>query len=650
MPFPNPKQVTSEDFGKDEFEILLNYIRDKVKYLKARTRGLRETLIPKWHRIYHATPAEEVATWPWPGASNLVIPIAGTFSDELLSRVMAAIYQTDPLFVVKTLGDFGSDEQGGQAQADVLEFFLQDFAYEPDELDLFRVEETLNASAIRYGTGIVKFPWEYITEKQFIYIGGGTEEGTKANYTSKDYTRRDGPHPESIPLQDWLIDQKYPNLAAADFKVHVIPYNYYQLMALKAHPEIYDPEVLDKIAGNPDPLSEVQRQIEEKREAIPYDENNMGKLFYLCECWFTYHKDDEIYRLVAYYHDQSELCAGIIFNPYPDNMEPFEDAKLAYDDNEYYGYGFCEMSEAFQREVSTTHNWRINNRHFATTGVGRIAKNSKVSSIVELFPGVLIPADKEEIEALNFGQYAMAADTQDEEWTIKLATARLGVDPAVGGTGGGIVNSKRGIYSAQGTSVAMQQSNNRNNLRSSDMKSCHVRIGRKLLTLYSHFGLGDKIRKFGNRAEVLKAALESYKNKKLGLVIKPATASVNREMEKQNDVLLSSIQARLNQWQAQVVQALVNQGCPPELKELFVDQIKASNYLFKQIYRNFGHDDASRLITVPSFLKEERINATGPTRPPRSSFGNAPQPGQTPGLVPVAGGQPISTIPTNEIQ
>lgn len=648
MTFPAPKKVTKEDFGKDEFDNLLLYIRDKVKYLMARTRGLRETLIPKWHRIYHATPAEIVATWPWPGASNLVIPIAGTYSDELLSRVMASIYQTDPLFVAKLLGDFGEptdSPNSGEAQRSMIESFLQDFSFEPEELDLYRVEETGFASAIRYGTGIFKFPWEYITEKQFVYIGGGTTPGTAGTYQSNNYVRRDGPHPEAIPLQDWLIDQKYPNLAAADFKAHVIPYNYYQLMELKAHPEIYDSAVIEKIAGNPDPLSEVQRQIEEKREAIPYDENNMGKNYYICECWFSYHKDGETYRLLAYYHDQSELVLGVLFNPYPDNMEPFEDAKLAYDDNEYFGYGFCEMSEAFQREVSTTHNWRINNRHFATTGVGRVSKNSKLSSIVELFPGVLIPADEGEVEALNFGQFAMAADTQDEQWTIQLATARLGVDPAVGGTGGGIVNSKRGIYSAQGTSVAMQQSNNRNNLRSSDMKSCHVRIGRKLLKLYSHFGLGNKIRRYGNRAETLKAALESYKNNKLGLVIKPATASINKEMEKQNDILLSTVMERLNSWMAQVVQAMVQPGCPPPLIELFQNQIQATNHLFKSIYRNFGHDDASRLIVVPSFMQKERANATG-----QSAGGIAPQQGQPPSMVPTANGATVSSIPTGEVQ
>lgn len=642
MPFPNPYKVTKENFGEDDFNTLLKFLCDKIKYLKARTRGMRDTLIPKWIRTYRGIPNEETATWPWPGASNLVIQVAATHSDELLSRVMT-MYQNDPVVVAKILGDFdeANNELGGEAQREMLEQFLTDVAYEPEELDLYRVEETGYSSAIRYGTGIFKFPWEYIVEKQYIYIGGGTEPGTKGTYQENDFVRRDGPHPEAIPLADWLIDPKFPTLAQADFKAHTIHYSYHQLENLKAHPEVYDKSVIAEILKNPDNKPEYQRQIENQKKMDMSDEGDMSKNFDIEECWFSYQKDGKVFRLIAYYHLQSELCLGIIYNPYPEMIEPFEDAKLAYDSEEYYGYGFCEMLEAYQREISTTHNWRTNSRHFATTGIGRVNKNSKLSSVIELFPGAMIPADAGEIEPLSFGVQALNYGIEDEEWTWRLAGARAGVDPATGGNGGGIVNSKRGIYSAQGTSVATQQSNNRNNLRSSDMKSCHVRIFRKLLMMYSYFGYGNKIQKYGDRVILLKKALQSYKDKKLGLVIKPVTASLNRELEKQNDILLSITLERLYQGDAQLVQALVNQGCPPELKDLFVKQLKAKNYLMKHLLRNFGHEDAARLVPVPEFLKQERENAIRGSQ--QINNGSSQQQRQPSTMVPTTNGH--STVP-----
>src|SRR5271154_7074037 len=168
--FRPPKRIDAKEFGEAEYGALLLYIEDKVKYIKAKCRGIREELMPKWVRIYRGIPSEKNKNWPWPGASNLIIQVAGTHSDELLSRVMS-IYSTDPLFNIKSLAEFDEDtfDKSADDQAEDLEYFIQDCAYEPNELDLYRVEETGFSSAIRFGTGVFKFPWEYVTERQAVY-------------------------------------------------------------------------------------------------------------------------------------------------------------------------------------------------------------------------------------------------------------------------------------------------------------------------------------------------------------------------------------------------------------------------------------------------------------------------------------------------
>jgi hypothetical protein len=651
--FPAPKKVDALEFGKDEFGHLIEYIGEQVKHLKAKTRGIREELMPKWVRTYRGIPAEETKTWPWPGASNLVIQIVATFSDELLSRVMA-LFANDPLYVAKLLGDFDEDtDASGNDQRQILEEFLQDCAYEPDELDLYRVEETGFSSAIRYGTGIFKFPWEYVVEQQATYIAGGSEEGGKVTYKWDDLVKHDGPHPETVPLSDFGIDPRWPNLNQADFKFHTLHLSRRQLRDKQRFPEIFDAAVIDRILQSPDKQFEYQRQLEEQKKADIYPEK-VSETFAIEECWFTYDKDGKRFRLVAYYHLGTELVLGVIYNAYPDNIEPFEDAKLAYDDDTYFGYGFCEMLESYQREISTTHNWRMDNRHFATTGVGRVNKNSKLASILQLYPGALVPADDGEIEALEFGKGAVQYGTEDEQWTEQLATRRAGVDPSVGGSGGGTVN-KKGQFSAQGTAITLQAQNNRNNLRSSDMRASHVRMGRKIAKMYAYFGIGKKLRQYGDRAELLQKALDSYKSKKLGLVIKPATASQNKELEKQNDILLSATLERLYAGDAQIIQAISTPGMPQELMQYYVETLKAKNALMSDILRNFGRSDVKRLIPVPSFLKSDRqrvmtgaeqngqqnSGARGNGVPPQTSQ----QPGQNPGMVPIGAGATNGTVP-----
>lgn len=643
--FPAPTRV---DFSADEYDLLHIYMKNKIEYIKAKSQGLREDLLPRWVRNYKGIPAEDEKTTPWPGAANLVVQLIGTHCDELLSRVMA-IYMYDPLFAVKLLGDFKDGEFTGDDQKSAIEDLLGDLAVEPAELDLYRVEETWWASAIRYGTGIVKFPWEYLTEKSYVYVGGGTSEQGKKTYdTSGEIVRRDGPHPEVVPLNQFGIDPRYSNMEDSDFVYQILNKDRYKLDELKEFPEIFDPEALDKIIPQPDRQQPDLFRLELQgsgRKGFEFF-NECSYEWDIYECWFRYRKDGQVFSLIGYYHLFTDTLLGCIYNPYPDNDRAFEDAKLAYDDQTYYGYGFCEMLESYQRELSDTRNWKLDNKRFATTGVGRINKNSKLSSMVQLFPGAFIMADQGEVEPLQFGAGALNLDTSDEMFIESATRARSGIDPATGGSGGGIVNQKRGIYSAGGTAIAMQAQNNRNNLRMSDCRSSHVRLGRKVTKQYAYFGLGKKLRKYGDRAKIIARALENYKDGKLGLIIKPVTASLNRELEKQNDILLATTLERLYAGDAQIIQALSMQGLPPALTDYYVEVLRAKNRLYMTIMRNFGHDDAASLIPVPAFLKEQRnatINGNGVSnsinQPNQAQIGAG-------GAIPITSGQTFGGVPT----
>jgi hypothetical protein len=646
--FPSPVKVSTE-FDEEKMLLMEKHVSETVKDLMDKTRAFREVLLPQWIRIYKGTPREKEKTFPWPGASNLIPQVAATHADELLSRVMA-IYQDDPLFVAKIVGDF--NDGAGEDQRAAIERFMGDIALEPDELDLYRVEQTWFNSAIKYGTAIVNFPWEYVTEQQLTYVSGASQEGLKNNY--KEIVIRDGPHPENLPLNSFLIDPECASLSNSKFMAKIVSFTKMQMEEKAGREEVYDKKIIENlISAGPDryQAKEVQQE-QERSKQMNITGRNTGKWDFV-ECWYSWRYNNHNFRIVSLYHHGSDLFVGHLFNPYPENIEPFEDAKLAYDDETYYGYGFMEMLESYQNEIATTHNQRIDNRNLANTGMFRINKNSKLASVLQMYPGVLVPADEGEFEAVNKISLSQQITTEDEQLTLGLAKDRSGVDPAIGGAGGGIVNSKRGIYSASGTSVVMQQQNNRNNLRMSDMRSAHVRLGRKVLKMYAYFGLGDKLKKYGDDAETLKDALISYKSGMLGLLIKPATASVNKELEKQNDILLSSTMQRLFQGNLQLIQTMLNQGAPPEIKEYCMKQLEAMNALTKHLLRNFGHADTDRLIPMPEFLaqmKEKRKAMLSGNGPGQNNPATPPQLGPVQGNVPVGGGGAPSIVPNGTPQ
>jgi hypothetical protein len=652
MAFPKvltlEKHITNDEARGD----MCNYIENQVEYLMGKTKNLREELLPKWVKTYKGTPEIEHKSFPWPEASNLVIQLCATHADELLSRIMS-IYQSEQLFVASILGDF---KKGiGDDQREMIEKFMSDAALDPMELDLYRVEEVVFASAGRYGTGIAKFPWNF--EQEQVYTG---KEGADP-FDLK--TIHDGPRPENVPLNRFIIDPATTVLRNASFMAHIVAYKKPQLRELieksKADLNIFNTTVLEDIlAAGPDRSGpDYMQAMQEESKGMNNNWGNVGGEWDFHECWFSWWHGGKKYRIIAHWHHKTKKLVGGIFNPYPMNEVPFEDAKLAYDDDQYYGYGFMEMLEMYQREVSRNHNQRVDNRDLANTGVVRVNVGSSLASVIQIYPGAIIPAPKDELELLQLGS-AIGATTEDEMLTLSLAKDRSGVDPAVGGSGGGIVNSKRGIYSAQGTAMAMQQMNNRNNLRGNDMRSAHVRMGRKILTQYATFGINPEyLRKYGDNTPTLKTALENYRNGKLGLLIKPATASNNKELEKQNDMLLLSTIERIQQGDQQLVASITTQQqMPGELKMYMMQCIVAKNALLRRILREFEHPDVERLAPLPEIIQkmleeqqnglDDRINSAGIRGD--GNAGNSQPVAQTNGQVPQSGGSiPSSGVSAN---
>lgn len=656
MPFPKVMPLEKVITNSEAMGDIKGYLYNQVEYLMTKTKTLRDELLPKWVNVYKAIPEVERKSFPWPEASNLVIPIAATHADELLSRIMA-IYQTDQLFIAQLLGDF--DDGEGADQREMIERFMADASLDPRELDLYRVEEVVFASAIRYGTGIAKFPWLFQEEE--VYTG---TEAARPLESFKTTTISDNPRPENVPLNRFIIDPACATLRNSGFMAHIVPYKKPDLRSLleKAGDfNIFNKEKLQKIVDmGPDRQGpDYMQQAQEESKGMSVTWSNVGGEWDIHECWFAWWIGGKRYRIIAHWHHKSQTLVGGLFNPYPMNEAPFEDAKLAYDDDQYYGYGFMEMLSQFQREVSRNHNQRVDNRDLSNTGVVRVNVGSSLASVIQIYPGAVIPAPKDELELMQLGNPIANSTSEDEQLTLGLAKDRSGVDPAVGGAGGGIVNSKRGVYSAQGTAMAMQSINNRNNLRMSDMRSFHVRMGDKILTQYATYGINPRrLRTYGDNAKILKAALQNYLDGKLGLLIKPATASNNKELEKQNDLLLLQTMERIQTSDQQLVASITAQQAqmPPELKDYMISCIVAKHALFSQILREFEKSDVARLAPIPEFIKayREQKNAArqlqsgqlqlpgGATGKPVSQNGAVPT--QSGGSIPIGGIQAIPGV------
>lgn len=631
-------RLNKVQFGTDGNAAMWTYVEDNCRYWLDKTRNFRTNTLKKYARLYKGAPLQENKSTPWPNAANNVIQIIATHCDQLLSRVMS-LYLVQPLWPVKLLGDLDEADDSSEVK-DVLEGFLEDAALDSDELDMYRVEQTWFSGATRNGTAIIKLPYQYMTEFQLVQMDGIEAVGYKPVF--KAWTKYDGPRPMNVPLNKFVTNLNYSKLRDSPFKFEIATISRFQLQE-RVELGLYDQKKVDKILGQPDNnvtssggSSEVQQFIERTQGIKDSPRTEVGDEFDILEVEFAYWHNGQKFSLCAHLHLSSNTHLLAYYNYYPENLSIFEDAKLAYDDEQYLGYGLAEMLKGYQDEISTVHNQRVDAGTLNNTTAFRINKNSKLRSILTFYPGVMVPADPQEIERLDTSN-PYATNTDSENLTVAYAQQRSGIDPAIGGAGGGIVNPKRGVYSAQGTFAVMQQQNNRTGLRTSDMRNAHTRAGDKIAKIYAAFGIGTKMRGYGTDAQLLDKAFEYLRRGKLGILIRPSSASINKEMEKQNDLLLTQHLERLYAGDAQVMQALSQQGMPPELKQYYLDMLKAKNMLMKHILRSYGHEDVNKLIPVPAPLKGQRQGV------PNVQAGAGPAGGAG---IPGAPSQPQQALPT----
>lgn len=605
MAFTNPIRPVKCTFGKDTDAHLEKFVYERINAIQDGTRILREIDVPEWRRLIQGKPQEETKSFPWENASNVVIQIIGTCQDILKAAIMGSIWGVLPIYTTSLVGEWDEAEQG-EEQRQAIEEAMVYFASEPNELDLYRVENLWFGEGIGFGTSFVKAPYEYITEAQIVGLSGESEHTGDGGRNEKDFVKHYGPTPEKMPFEDFGVDPKASTLGTADFKYHIRHLTKWQIEE-RRHKGLYDKDAIDKVIAQPDRNGvDVVKQQAQMDMGIHLSSQPINAEWDFFECWFKYvHPGNgKTYSILCTYHLRTRTVLKCVFNYYPENDDPFRMCRLGWDDDGIYGVGFAKMLKHYQEEVSTGHNQRCDNRTLGNTSVIRTSAISKFDSNFSVYPLATIPGEKDSIEIMQLGSN-YPPDIQGEQLTLSLAERRAGVEMGVQGPGGGTTNPKKGVYSAMGTFAVMQAGNRRNNMRTADMRFAHYDLGRLILQLYAYFGIGDKGRVFGKKEEFLRRALDSVRAGRMSFPIRAATESINKELEKQNLMLLINVVKAHHMGVAQILQQIAQGGqmIPDEIKKYLIDTIKASDYLMHDLLHAFQLNDVARLLPLPDFIK-----------------------------------------------
>lgn len=597
------EQIILAKLSEEKETALKKYLKDRILELKNGMSELFEDKVIKWQAAKEARPREETRQFPFQNASNLVIPIIAIHADTLKAQLMAAVFKTQPIVTALILGEFGAEsDELKEAYSD----YMQYVGVDPSELDLYRVYNEGMGECIDFGTVTYKSPWEEKT-RHFL-IPGGDGSGSAKDFLEK--TVYEGPRPEKLPFNSFYLPPQAKTIEDANIKCHKRLMLAHELEERKFS-GLYTKEAVETVLASPDRTSPDAVTTDREQTLGATTSASFGHREYdVWECYVQWRYNDEAFapRMIATYHPFTDTLLRVAW----DNFEPewFVGARLLHRNDMYHGYGFAEVLWSFQEGASETYNGYRDNQTVANTRVWRVSPDSKLHQGYRIYPSAMLPAEKDEIEPMAHGDLS-SVNLDELRVLLDLAERRSGVSPPQQGFGAGTQSGKRGIYSAMGTLSVLQEGNSRKDLSVSDMRDAHVRLMRLVSYQYGTFGPSSKFHEsrlalFGKKAPLIKEALEKIVNKKLGLPCYSSTASVNREIEKQSDIMLVQLMDRHYQMMAQLLTAVNQPTVPPAAKQYFIEVMVAAGLLHKKILKNFGHEEVSRLVPDPvKSLKEQ---------------------------------------------
>ena len=629
---PEDVQLIDTHFGVDTDEEINTFVHEQLEWLTQAHLNLHKNDIPKMRKLYDGIPAQEQKNFPWPNASNVVVQIIGETVDTTVAWVLGVHFATHPLWVYQNYRKpvEGPAEQDYAKQRECLEDFMDLMGYEPTELDLFRKEGIWYTDACKLGTAFVKMSYEHNVEAQAI---GYTSTRDRRRVKFSNTVVYQGPQVDNLRHEDVLTVPDAPTLAKSGFTAQVRTLRRPELEE-RAILGIYKREEVEKLLGHPDrngPRMEQQQELQDQGVQITHG-GYATEEWDIHECYFPWWHNGHKFRLIVSYHKATKAILRSVFNFLPMNDLPIVRARLGYRNGGMYGRGFAKLLEWYQEEISSIHNQRNDNSTAANTRMLRVSPRARnLDANFEVYPFALLVGEKDEIESLPIAD-VYPSSFQNEEMALRHVQSRAGVAPAIAGAGQGAMQKRPNVYSAMGTLAHMQEGTHRTNLEVTDFRHAHVTLGSLLTRTYAKFWrqLDEKAEVFGANAYILDDAMRAVRENYMRIPIRAATASLNKEIEKQSDMLMVGLVQRHYTAIGQLLQAMSSPIIPEQLRYFMTKTAYAATRMMKRVIKDFGYDQPDQFIPDP-FPEGSQQGGGAPQAPPGGIPGQGQPVPQAPG-------------------
>lgn len=543
------------------------------------TLSARKPLEAEWRTaltMYSGIPKDEYREIPIENAPNIEITIGAIACDDIYAQAMDLIFNTTPLVTARPKPKASDDREAVEA-AKALQRWLNHIA--SAESNIYEVAKHCLADDVQLGTMVTYTPFvERIVKTKTASI------------------RSMHPVIRAVPTEDWIIFENNKGIQEASGTGVRF---YYTEAELKSYAARNRWNIDGCVPLGAKDWVRTQREMLNKQvEGV----ERIGKLY---ELWLLYvmfdiDGDGIDEDLFVVWNSQGRHPVWIGFSPV--DQRPIETAVYQVRPHLPYGLGVLEMMRPYEDELTDVHNYQLLN---ALLSNARVWVGRGVASTMKIWPGKVINLESEidDLQALQM------ADVYPSLWQFQmmittLANKRVGMSEL--SSPSSMPSRTPGI-----TALSMLQQVNRrftpafNDMRfclANSMKQCLYRYQEKLLSNINS-PVADHITRIlgvadGNR--IISLLRDENFDDWFDVEITAASASVNREADRQNAIILVNTLGQYYQRMLELTMIASNPQVPAEVREVAKKVSVAASETIDRALRTFDQvrDPGTFLISV----------------------------------------------------
>lgn len=623
-------QIQVED---DVLDDISRWLQTEVMKAVSDRSDLEEK-VRHWDSLYNAEPNSEKKDFPWPGASNITVPVVATAVDAVVARVMNSLFGANELWV-------GMPKSAEWAEiAGQLGDFLN-WAGE-NVMDMYSVVQNWILTTIKNGTGVVKLPWEQ-RHKRVKYME------SNGQMIVEDVVMHDGPKPHVIPIDKFLFSPDAlttKDIQNCEWVGHPVYYTWKDLKELENTGVFTNVDVVEQYKRTQ--RNEGETAVDRQTGINPSEVED----YEIHEIWCSYNVDGEDgypSELIVSIHVESGTVLRAVYNFYRHQERPFHVIRYMPRENSLLGIGIPEMLEDIQEEVTTLHNQRIDNATISNTTIFKRRKGSRVGHL-DVYPGAIVDVEEmEDIQAMQMGN-PHSSLLIEEQHTNALGEKRTGVSDYTVGRESSAIGSRA---TATSTLALIREGNKRFQMTIRDIRQSLSDIAHQTLMLYQQFAKEHKViyEMFSEEKKMLiRQFLElpaDLTRNNVHIDIPALSETTNKEIKQQTMMTMMQVIQQFYMSMFQAVEVAINPQAPPEIQQLAVHAAKSGSEIYERLLESFDFRDAERFKPdINSLLNLQQgldmMQGQG------ASTGMEALEGEPNAQANAAGGAPVGGAPSNE--